>query len=62
MSYLVARMGGPNNKDVTFQQLGNATGEAVTPARTKFTGLFDAEGNPIHRPQEARQKMGFCIS
>lgn len=59
MNYLVARASGPNNRDVAFQQLGCATGSQVRPERTQFTGLFDAEGNPIHRRTESKPRLGF---
>jgi hypothetical protein len=59
MSYLVARASGANNSNVSFQQLGATSSETVQPARTKFTGIVDANGLPIHRQTQARQKMGF---
>lgn len=59
MSYLVARASGANKNDVIFHQVGCSTGSEVKPQRTKFTGLYDADGHPIHRQAEPRQRMGF---
>jgi hypothetical protein len=59
MDYLVARASGLNNRDITFQQLGCTSKNEVHPERTKFTGLFDVDGNPIHKRAGAPQAMGF---
>lgn len=57
MTYLVARATGFDNREV-FQPLGSATSR-VQPEYTQFTGLVDADGNPIHRMASHRPKMGF---